>query len=60
MTQFFSWRKARSSEPTDGCVEVGRSAHRTIGIRDTKARGSGPTLEFTRAEWKALARRLGA
>jgi hypothetical protein len=60
MTQFSSWRKAQRSEPTDNCVEVGRSAHRTIGVRDTKARGTGPTLEFTRAEWKALTRRLGA
>jgi hypothetical protein len=40
------------------CVEVGHSKARTIGVRDTKANGTGPILEFTRAEWETFVLRM--
>lgn len=55
MTQTFThWRKSRHSDPGASCVEVGQSVEGVIGVRDTKARGKGPILEFTRSEWTAF------
>ena len=55
MTEKFAhWRKSRHSDPGASCVEVGQSADGMIGVRDTKAQGEGPILEFTRLEWAAL------
>ncbi|WP_141584414.1 DUF397 domain-containing protein [Actinomadura sp. WMMA1423] len=55
MTKNFSrWRKSRNSEPNGECVEVGVAFDGTIGVRDTRHNGSGPTLEFTREEWRAF------
>ncbi|URN05024.1 DUF397 domain-containing protein [Actinomadura madurae] len=51
---FYSWRKSRHSEPNGGCIEAGQAVDGTIGVRDTKLNGCGPTLEFTRDEWRAL------
>ena len=46
------WRKASTSS-SGGCVEVAMVAD-VIGVRDTKAAGSGPVLEFNRREWAAF------
>ncbi|GGM99427.1 hypothetical protein GCM10009721_28080 [Terrabacter tumescens] len=46
------WRKSVHSD-TGACVEVAQSAG-LIGVRDTKANGRGPILEFTEAEWRAF------
>ncbi|RKS69072.1 uncharacterized protein DUF397 [Actinomadura pelletieri DSM 43383] len=51
---FHGWRKSRHSNPDGGCVEVTRGHRGTIGIRDTKLQGKGPTLEFTRDEWRTF------
>ena len=47
-----AWRKSVVSD-TGACVEVAHSAG-LIGVRDTKAHGAGPILEFTEPEWRAF------
>ena len=47
-----SWRKSTCSD-SGGCVEVA-FCDGLIGVRDTKARGAGPILEFTEHEWRAF------
>jgi hypothetical protein len=47
-----TWRKSTCSD-SGGCVEAAYSDG-FIGVRDTKARGTGPILEFTQHEWQAF------
>lgn len=46
------WRKSSNSE-AGSCVEVARMGD-WVGVRDTKASGRGPVLEFTLPEWSAF------
>lgn len=46
------WRKSTGSS-TGACVEVAL-CDGVIGVRDTKANGAGPILEFNSQEWAAF------
>ncbi|MFG1955593.1 DUF397 domain-containing protein [Micromonospora sp. NPDC048830] len=48
------WFKSSRSGNNGACVEVARLGEDAIGVRDTKARGQGPILTFTQAEWAAF------
>lgn len=47
------WIKAAASADTGNCVEM-RQQGPLVEIRDTKAKGIGPTLGFTKAEFAAF------
>jgi hypothetical protein len=47
-----NWRKSNQSD-SGGCVEVAR-VEGTIGVRDTKDRGTGSILTFNEREWRAF------
>jgi hypothetical protein len=48
------WRKSSYSGYNGDCVEVATLAAGQIGVRDSKAHGSGPMLCLTGAQWTAL------
>ncbi|MEV0662974.1 DUF397 domain-containing protein [Actinomadura luteofluorescens] len=55
---FHGWRKSRHSDPDGHCIEAGQATDGTIGVRDTKLNGNGPTLEFTKKEWRIFLREI--
>jgi hypothetical protein len=46
------WIKASASDTGSSCVEQRRNEG-LVEVRDTKARGTGPVLRFTPAEYAA-------
>jgi hypothetical protein len=50
-----SWKKSTRSNGSGGnnCVEV-RSTIEHVLVRDTKDKGRGATLTFTKSEWAAF------
>ncbi|GCD99074.1 DUF397 domain-containing protein [Embleya hyalina] len=51
--KYTSWHKFRRSDESSNCVEVAGTvdAGGGVGVRDTKARGQGPVLEFGSSSW---------
>lgn len=52
-SKFVGWKKSTWSD-IGNCVEVAVAADGSVGVRDSKQRGSGPVLEFTPSEWEAF------
>ena len=48
-----SWRKSSRCSHGD-CVEVGARRPATVAVRDTKHRGTGPSLIFTPMTWRSF------
>lgn len=46
------WIKARASDGAQNCVEM-LATDDTVNVRDSKQKGLGPTLGFTKAEFRA-------
>lgn len=58
--KFTHWRKStRSGSSAGNCVEVAFAFDGTVGVRDSKAEGAGPVLEFSSASWATFLARLG-
>jgi hypothetical protein len=53
-SKFTNWRKSSLSSGGDNCVEIAFAADGSVGVRDTKAQGLGPVLEFFPGEWEAF------
>nr|MDT0659513.1 DUF397 domain-containing protein [Micromonospora sp. DSM 115978] len=51
------WRKSTRSGGDDNCVEVNATVDR-VGVRDSKAGPTGPTLAFSRPAFAMLIRSL--
>jgi Domain of unknown function (DUF397) len=49
-----AWRKSSYSGYNGDCVEVAVLRPGQVGVRDSKAHGSGPVLRLSSAEWTAF------
>jgi Domain of unknown function (DUF397) len=52
------WRKSSYSGDGNSCVELAVSPAGAVAVRDTKANGRGPVLEFTPTAWRDFLTRL--
>jgi hypothetical protein len=48
------WVKATLSDTGSSCVEVQKLADGGCRVRDSKDKGEGPVLTFTKSEWEAF------
>lgn len=49
-----AWRKSSYSGYNGDCVEVAVLGAGQVGVRDSKAHGSGPILRLSSAQWTAF------
>jgi Domain of unknown function (DUF397) len=59
--KFAGWRKSSYSGDGNSCVELasGRDgAGSVVGVRDTKANGRGPVLQFSASAWREFLSRI--
>lgn len=55
MKNYIGWHKSSRSTDREDCVEQGIAPETgTVGVRDTKAKGNGPILEFSPGAWAAF------
>lgn len=55
-----AWRKSSYSGYNGDCVEVAVLSPGQVGVRDSKAHGSGPVLRLSGAEWADFVARVRA
>jgi hypothetical protein len=48
------WRKASMSNASGNCLEVAQLDGGGVAVRDSKDRGHGAVLAYTKSEWAAF------
>ncbi|MGH3514741.1 MAG: DUF397 domain-containing protein [Pseudonocardiaceae bacterium] len=54
------WRKSSHSSANANCVEINFAQPDFVHIRDSKDRGTGPTIAVTRRQWATLVDQIAA